>query len=329
MSEPEERPGRAGRRGEPSAAVTTEVPVPGGPAVPSRERRKNTVRDLVELVRAPAALSVPGDILCGAAAASVPHSPRTAAIASSAVCLYWAGMALNDFADREVDTAERPERPIPSGRVRPATALGVASVLTGAGLVFAAAGGGRRTLRFALPLTAAIWGYDLGLKSTRAGPAAMAACRGLDVMLGASTGRAGAAVPAALAVGTHTYAVTLLSRSEVSGATRAQVGRAAAIGGLAVPVVLTQLLAGRQGGGRAGTAAGLLGRYVASVGGAQLAAARRPSAERVRNAVGAGILGLIPLQASLTAAKGRPVAALSLAAAHPLARRLARKVSAT
>jgi 4-hydroxybenzoate polyprenyltransferase len=49
----------------------------------------------------------------------------------------------------------------------------------------------------------------------------------------------------------------------------------------------------------------------------------------VRQAVGAGILGLIPLQASLTAARGRPLVALALAAAHPLARRLARKVSAT
>ncbi|GAA2094128.1 SCO3242 family prenyltransferase [Actinomadura alba] len=302
MSGPEERPGRAGR--------------------------KNTVRDLVELVRAPAALSVPGDILCGATAAGVPHSPRTAAIASSAVCLYWAGMALNDFADREVDAAERPERPIPSGRVRPGTALAVASVLTGAGLAFATAGGGRRALRFALPLTAAIWGYDLRLKSTRAGPAAMAACRGLDVMLGASTGRARAAVPAALAVGTHTYAVTLLSRSEVSGATPRQVGRAATIGGLAMPVVIAEIVAGRRDGGAA-AAAGLLGRYVTSVGGAQLAAARRPNAERVRQAVGAGILGLIPLQASLTAARGRPVTALALAAVHPLARRLARKVSAT
>jgi 4-hydroxybenzoate polyprenyltransferase len=285
-------------------------------------------RDLVELVRAPAALSVPGDILCGAAAAGVPHSPRTAALVTSAVCLYWAGMALNDFADREVDAAERPERPIPSGRVRPATALAVASGLTGAGLALAIAGGGRRALGFAAPLATAIWGYDLMLKATFAGPAAMAACRGLDVMLGASTGRPGAAVPAALAVGTHTYAVTLLSRSEVSGATPRQVKRAAAIGGLATPVVITQIVAGRRGGG-GGAAVGLLGRYAASVGGAQLAALRRPSAERVRQAVGAGILGLIPLQASLTAARGRPVTALVLAAAHPLARRLSRKVSAT
>ncbi|MBC6458304.1 SCO3242 family prenyltransferase [Actinomadura sp. HBU206391] len=321
-----ERP--SGPRGPSGPSGPSEPSGPSGPSEPSGPRRSNPVEDLLELVRAPAALSVPGDILCGAAAAGVPHSPRTAVLAGSAVCLYWAGMALNDFADRDVDAVERPERPIPSGRVRPATALAVASGLTGAGLTLAAAGGGRRALAFAVPLAAAIWGYDLVLKATPTGPAAMATCRGLDVMLGASTGRPGSALPAALAVGTHTYAVTLLSRSEVGGGTSRQVKGAAAVGGLAVPVVVAQIVAGRRGGG-AGAAAGLLGRYVVSVGGAQLAAARRPSAERVRHAVGAGILGLIPLQASLTAARGRPVTALALAAAHPLARRLTRKVSAT
>ena len=34
-----------------------------------------------------------------------------------------AGMALNDYADREIDAVERPGRPIPSGRVTPEFAL--------------------------------------------------------------------------------------------------------------------------------------------------------------------------------------------------------------
>ncbi|MCW2898934.1 MAG: 4-hydroxybenzoate polyprenyltransferase [Streptosporangiaceae bacterium] len=288
------------------------------------------IADLAELVRAPAALSVPGDTLCGAAAAGVPHSARIPCLAVSSVFLYWAGMALNDYADRRLDAVERPERPIPSGRVRPGLALAVATGLTAGGLALATAAGGARALRFAVPLTATIWAYDLWLKSTPAGPAAMAACRALDVMLGASTGRPASAVPAALAVGTHTYAVTMLSRSEVVGATPRQVRQAAAAGALAVPVVISQMFAGRRRLDRAGAAAaGLLGGYLTSVGPSQMAAAREPSAGRVRQAVGAGILGLIPLQASLTAARGRPVVAVALAAAHPLARRLARKVSAT
>ncbi|SCG78005.1 UbiA family prenyltransferase, partial [Micromonospora humi] len=142
--------------------------------------------DLAELVRAPAALSVPGDVLAGAAAAGT-LGRRTPALAAASVLLYWAGMAANDWADRRLDATERPERPIPSGRVRPAVALGLAGGLTAAGLAVATAAGGRHAATVALPLAATIWGYDLSAKNTAAGPAVMAACRGLDVLLGATT----------------------------------------------------------------------------------------------------------------------------------------------
>ncbi|WP_344946429.1 UbiA family prenyltransferase, partial [Actinomadura miaoliensis] len=100
------------------------------------------MRALVELVRAPAALSVPGDVLSGAAAAGGLRGVRgPAGLAAASVCLYWAGMALNDYADRRLDAVERPERPIPSGRVRPGTALAVAAGLTGAGVALAGAAG--------------------------------------------------------------------------------------------------------------------------------------------------------------------------------------------
>ncbi|MCF6476823.1 4-hydroxybenzoate polyprenyltransferase, partial [Nonomuraea sp. MG754425] len=143
------------------------------------------LRDLIELVRAPAALSVPGDVIAGAAAGQV-LGPRTLGLACSSVCLYWAGMAANDWADRHLDAAERPERPIPSGRVRPGAALGLAAGLTAAGLAVAGLSGGRRALLVAAPLAGAVWTYDLVAKNTPAGPLAMAVCRGLDVLLGAT-----------------------------------------------------------------------------------------------------------------------------------------------
>jgi 4-hydroxybenzoate polyprenyltransferase len=117
-------------------------------------------RSVVELVRAPAALSVPGDSLAGAAAAGWPFQRRSALPAAAAVCLYWAGMALNDYADRDLDRVERPERPIPSGRVSPGFALGLAAGLSLAGIGLAAATG-RSALRVAAPLAATVWLYDL------------------------------------------------------------------------------------------------------------------------------------------------------------------------
>ncbi|WP_331754561.1 UbiA family prenyltransferase (plasmid) [Streptomyces sp. NBC_00012] len=178
-----------------------------------------TLRTYAELVRAPAAITVPGDVLAGALAAGRPGIRRTTGLAASSVALYWAGMALNDWADRAEDAMERPERPIPSGRLTPRAALATAVGLTGAGLGLAALAGGRRTLlRRTLPLAAAVWAYDLGLKSTPLGPAAMAAARALDVLHGTGPGRAAAALPAATAVAAHTFAVTRLSRHEVDGA---------------------------------------------------------------------------------------------------------------
>jgi 4-hydroxybenzoate polyprenyltransferase len=179
-----------------------------------------TPRDFAELVRAPAALSVPGDAIAGASAAGT-LGAKTAGIAAASVCLYWAGMAANDWADYELDTVERPQRPIPSGRVSPQTALSVASGLTAAGVILAGLAGGRKTAVLATGLAAAIWTYDVKWKNTSAGPAGMALCRGLDVLMGASTGRVRKAIRPAAIVAAHTYAVTALSRREVHGATRA------------------------------------------------------------------------------------------------------------
>ncbi|MEU1811277.1 SCO3242 family prenyltransferase [Micromonospora aurantiaca (nom. illeg.)] len=303
--------------------------------------------DLAELVRAPAALSVPGDVVSGAAAAGALGS-RTPALAGASVLLYWAGMAANDWADRRLDAVERPERPIPSGRVRPSVALGVASGLTAAGLAVATAAGGRRAAAVALPLAATIWGYDLRAKNTAAGPAVMAACRGLDVLLGASGGRVVRALPAALTVAAHTWTVTALSRREVTGADRRLPGltlAGTALIALATPArptppataAHTGRAAHRGHAGASGRAARLgelvpvvlAAGYAARYGRAQARVLADPSPARVRAAVGAGITGLPALQGALTARAGARLLGLAVAGAAPLGRRLARLISPT
>jgi len=289
------------------------------------------VKALIELVRAPAAFSVPGDVLAGAAAAGRPIGVRTCGTAAASVCLYWAGMALNDHADRFVDVFERPERPLPSGRIRPKTALAIAGGLTAAGLGIAAWSGGVRTLAVAVPLATAVWGYDLAWKDGPAGPPAMAAARSLDVLLGAGVGALRTAAPAAAVVGVHTLAVTVLSRSEVSGASPRVAAATAALSSGAAGGALVALRRGWQAAPRPQRtfALALAGMYTWRFGTAQAAVARDGRAEVVRKAVGAGIMSLMPLQASLIAGRGESLAALPVAAAGPLARRLARKVSPT
>jgi 4-hydroxybenzoate polyprenyltransferase len=282
-----------------------------------------TLKDIAELVRAPAALSVPGDALAGAAVAGT-LSARTAGLSAASVCLYWSGMAANDWADRDLDAKERPERPIPSGRVTPGTALGLAAALSAAGLVLAGLAGGRRALAVAAPLTGVMWWYDIALKGTAAGPAGMAACRGLDVLLGASCGRWRRSAVPALAVAAHTYTVTALSRREVTGGS--PLLPAVTLAGTAAVAAVPAMFPAASSPAawwRRLLPGGLAAWYAASYGIAQGHALAEPSAVRVRAAVGAGITSLPALQGALIAWSGAPAAGSAVAAAAPLGRRLA------
>ncbi|MEU7033241.1 SCO3242 family prenyltransferase [Streptomyces sp. NPDC046237] len=181
-----------------------------------------------ELLRVSALATVPGDALAGAAAAGLRPNRSTLLAIGSSLCLYEAGMALNDWADRAEDAVDRPHRPLPSGRITPRAALAASAVLTAAGLTLAARAG-RPALATATALAATVWSYDLRLKHTPAAPATMATARSLNLLLGTiatTTGRPGArrggrppvaALPSAALLGAHTYAVTAVSRHEAQG----------------------------------------------------------------------------------------------------------------
>ena len=286
---------------------------------------------LAELVRLPSVLTVPGDALVGAAATdAVRAAPR---LAAASCLLYMAGMALNDYADRETDAVERPERPIPSGRIEPVVAFRVGVAATAAGVGVGALGG-RRSLSVVIPLAATVWSYDLALKSTPLGPLTMALARSLDVLLGASPRDVRSAVPAAGVVGAHTVLVSIVSRSEVHGGTRA-LARGALAGTAVVTAAAATLVARARRPSRRGSATrvaagvALAAAHAIAVGRAELAAARQPTATNMRRVVGTGVLGLMPLEASLLAATGPAWAAAGIAAAWPVARRLAQRTSVT
>jgi 4-hydroxybenzoate polyprenyltransferase len=318
-----------------------------------------------ELLRLPALFTVPGDALAGAAATAARPTSRTLLAIGSSLCLYEAGMALNDWADREEDALDRPHRPLPSGRIRPAAALAASCALTASGLALAARAG-RPALAVAAPLAATVWAYDLALKHTPAGPAAMAAARGLDLLLGAAatTGRTREALPSAALLGTHTLAVTAVSRRETTGGSPLT-----PLAALATTALLTRLMTGHPSrppaGRREAATHGLPGTRAHAAGPAgprprwhapgkpptgalpaalptALAAAYagtalhpywhatlNPSPPLTQRAVGGGIRAMIPLQAALTARSGAAVTSLLVAALGPLAGRFARKVSVT
>ena len=305
--------------------------------VAARHAAGGPLRDWLELVRAPAALSVLGDTLAGAAAARRPLTGRRLALPVASVAFYWSGMALNDWADRALDAAERPERPIPSGRIRPGHALAAAAGLSASGLALAGLAGGRPALRTAVPLAGSIWAYNTLLKPTRAAPAAMAACRALDVLLGAGAGGWTSARTPALAIALHTFGITALSRGEVHADNPRDARTALAATGLCTALTIT----GRAASPRHRALAAVCGAgYAGLVGAAQWSAGQEltrsadgsggsgagaGAAAAVRAATETGIRGLVLLQSALAAGSGSACSAglvLLLPAAHRLSKRL-------
>ncbi|MET7622811.1 UbiA family prenyltransferase, partial [Streptomyces sp. NPDC005408] len=204
------------------------------------------------------------------------------------LCLYEAGMALNDWADREVDAVERPHRPIPSGRVSASGAFAAAGALTAMGLGLAALAG-RPALVVATALSGAVWSYDLYFKQTAGGPAAMAAARGLDLVLGAvATGSAPARRAAGVGSADH--------GTGRAGGCFVGVGsgdRVAGRAGLGLARVGDWRGAGAVGVGSAGRGAGRAGLGLVGVGSGDRVAGRAGlGLARVGSWRGAGAVGV-------------------------------------
>jgi 4-hydroxybenzoate polyprenyltransferase len=155
-----------------------------------------------------------------------------ALLAAASACLYLAGMVLNDVFDAPLDSVERPERPIPSGRIARSSAavVGWLLLLLGISLAWWAAWAAGHLLPGLIGslLALAIVRYDMALKRTSLGPIGMGFCRFFNVTLGASVARNlwdhPAAVAYAALVGVYTIVLTQIARSESVGSLARQLG---------------------------------------------------------------------------------------------------------
>ncbi len=142
-------------------------------------------RAYLDLVRLPNLLTAAADVLAGflySGGGSARWTDLVALIAAS-VCFYAGGVALNDVCDVKRDRGERPERPIPSGRISRRAALRLAVGLLVIGFAFAALTSTRAAMIAGLLIVAIVL-YDAVLKLTPVAPAAMGLCRGLNLALG-------------------------------------------------------------------------------------------------------------------------------------------------
>ncbi len=179
----------------------------------------------VALFRLPNLFTAPGDPLAGAllagAATGTAVAPLPAAFAAAAsLCLYACGLVANDALGAAEDARERPERPIPSGRISRRAAFAAAALLNALGLGCAARAGGA-ALAVAILLSACVWVYNIKARSIpRVRPIVMGSCRGLSLLLGAATlGPAALGFPppliAAFGVTLVVAAITAIASREV------------------------------------------------------------------------------------------------------------------
>ncbi|MHC4660057.1 MAG: UbiA family prenyltransferase [Planctomycetota bacterium] len=150
---------------------------------------KSTLRAWLQLLRPPNLFTVPGDPLAGFFLASLaaPNPPELVAVLpclGASLLIYVSGLLFNDYFDREIDMRERPERPIPSGRVNAKSVLvfAVIAMVSGIGISYVA---GLHVFIVAVSLALLVLLYNIKLKHVpHAGPLNMALCRGISVLLG-------------------------------------------------------------------------------------------------------------------------------------------------
>lgn len=193
------------------------------------------IRDLLLFLRAPLAASAIANLLVGIALAQrgLPLTPRVmvgiGVLCLATLCLYWAGMGLNDLFDLERDRDLYPQRPLPSGRLPLGLARGVAWGLLAAGVgaggvgAWLATGTPLRGLFGASAVALCILAYDAGLKRWRIpGAIAMGSCRFSNALFGAyalgwwlpTEGWLQATPVYALILGGYVAALTFLSTYE-------------------------------------------------------------------------------------------------------------------
>jgi len=128
--------------------------------------------------------------------AAIGHSISVACLLGASCLLYTSGMILNDVFDVDVDSRERPYRPIPSGQISLGWAKWLGFEFLAVGVILGWCAGladGRipfpwRSGAVATCLAAAILLYDGVLKKTVVAPIAMGTCRFFNVLLGMSLG---------------------------------------------------------------------------------------------------------------------------------------------
>ncbi|MGK6350047.1 UbiA-like protein EboC [Parapedobacter sp. DT-150] len=268
------------------------------------------LKPFLQLMRPANVMTAISDVLAGAAIAMLYLGngstalswPTLALLALATAGLYGGGVVFNDVFDAALDAKERPERPIPSGRVPLlhavywGTALFAVGVLA-AGLIGVVSGG----IAIAIVLMCLV--YDRWAKHHAVmGPVAMGLCRGLNLLLGISY-----AIPAleqawflAFIPVVYIAGVTTISRGEVHGGKKMPLLLSAGLYALVIGLIAYFGVFR----GEIGLGLGMLAAFALFIYPPLMRAVKTQDAPDIRKAVKHGVLGLIFMNAAWTAAAG-------------------------
>lgn len=262
------------------------------------------------LVRPANVVTAISDVLAGVAiavlylggAGSQPTLPVLLLVALSTVGLYGGGVVFNDVFDAKLDAIERPERPIPSGKVLPKQAVFFGGVLFATGIVMA---GFIDVVPAVIAVSIVVMCllYDKWAKHhVIAGPIAMGFCRGLNLLLGMSlfAGMIPAIWLLAIIPVLYVAAITVISRGEVHGGRRAPLVFAALLYALVVGLI-SYFGVLRSGGWLGWT---ILLVFTAAIYRPLIKAIRTKAPADIRKSVKYGVLSLIFMNAIWVAAAG-------------------------
>jgi 4-hydroxybenzoate polyprenyltransferase len=277
-------------------------------------------RDYARLVRLPNVFTAAADVLAGYWLISPQFgvTPSLGLTVAASMSFYAGGIVLNDYVDYDEDRAERPDRPLPAGRISLVTANRLYRVLLAVGLMLSvlaarlepdAATTGHSTAYLFVPvaLVLLILGYNILLKRTALAAVAMGGCRALNLMLGMMLTGAWTFDGRAAAVAALFLYVTALShfgRRETTGGTRMRLMTGSA--GMGASLLLLGAVAAERMIQETATFVLWLALCI-HLGRVALRAIRAPSPAAVQYAMKTFILGIIAFDAVLaSAAHGWP-----------------------
>ena len=288
----------------------------------------SSLKPYLQLTRPANLVTAIADIFAGMAIAQFTFSSFTPGfLIISTLGLYGGGVVMNDVFDAKLDSIERPERPIPSGKVplKSAAVLGLSLLFLGiiSAALFSLESG---MIAFLIAVLTILYNR-FAKHHVFLGPLTMGMCRGANLILGMSVLPESIEKWGLIAILPIAYigAITLISQDEVHGGKRRTLYTAAM---LYLIVLTAQLIISQQQGNVLFTLpfvflhAWLIGRPLWN-------AVQNPIGPMIGKAVKAGVVSLIVMNASWCVAFGLWPIALLVLALLPLSILLARIFAVT